>query len=73
MSVSRIRIEFAQVGMRESAHKPGLTKHQRHAVLASLEQYTVVVWAVMIWAVIAAGTCYNFKAPNSNSVLEKFE
>lgn len=41
--------------------------------LATLEQYTVVVWIIMILAVIAAGAYYYFKSQDPDSVIEHFE
>ncbi len=41
--------------------------------LATLEQYTVAVWVIMILAVVAAATYYFFKSKNSDSAIETFK
>ena len=41
--------------------------------LATLEQYTVVVWVIMILVVIAAGAFYFFKSKDHDSAIEHFD
>ena len=41
--------------------------------LATLEQYTVVVWIIMVFVVIAAGAYYFFKSKDGVSAIEHFE
>jgi uncharacterized membrane protein YfcA len=41
--------------------------------LATLEQYTVVVWVIMVLAVIAAAAYYYFKFQSGDSMVEKFK
>lgn len=41
--------------------------------LATLEQYTVVVWVIMVLTVIAAVAYFYFKSKDQASVIEKFD
>ena len=41
--------------------------------LATLEQYTVVVWVIMILVVVAAAAYYFFKSKAGDSAIEKIE
>ena len=41
--------------------------------LATLEQYTVVVWVIMILVVVAAAAYYFFKSKDGDSAIEKIE
>ena len=41
--------------------------------LATLEQYTVVVWIIMVVAVVAAAAFFYYKSKHPESVFEKLE
>jgi len=41
--------------------------------LATLEQYSVAVWVIMILAVIAAAGYFYYRSKNADSAIEKFE
>ena len=41
--------------------------------LATLEQYTVVVWVIMVLAVVAAAVYFYYKSNHPESIVEKFK